>query len=58
MWENKHIPIFDSMNNSTSEITNESKQLSKKDEKQSYPDKSDTISEIEKFYLRTKEDWL
>tara|TARA_Y100001933_G_scaffold12090_1_gene10518 strand:- start:819 stop:959 length:141 start_codon:yes stop_codon:yes gene_type:complete len=46
------------MNNSTSEITNESKQLSKKDEKQSYPDKSDTISEIEKFYLRTKEDWL
>ena len=46
------------MNNSSSEITNESQQLNKKDEKQSYPDNSDNISEIEKLYLKTKEDWL
>tara|TARA_Y100001978_G_scaffold193126_1_gene198929 strand:+ start:674 stop:814 length:141 start_codon:yes stop_codon:yes gene_type:complete len=46
------------MNNTKSEITNESQQLNKKDDKQSYSDKSDNISEIEKFYLKTKEDWL
>ena len=61
MWENKHIQYkIDIMSQSSEESLKESTHLNQQTQpKQSPP--SETIvsaSEIEKLYLRIKEDWL
>ena len=61
MWENKHIILkFDIMSQSSEESHKESTQLNQKTQSKQAP-LSETIlsaSEIEKLYLRIKEDWL
>jgi len=48
------------MNNSSSEVCNKPKQQQQQQQQQqqSYSETPENISEIEKLYLRIKEDWL
>ena len=45
------------MDNSSNDFCNESKQSTTKDQNSS-SEHSDLVSEIEKLYLKIKEDWL
>ena len=60
MWENKHIKLFDIMSQSSEESLKESTHLNQQTQSKS-TSPSETIisaSDIEKLYLRIKEDWL
>ena len=61
MWENKHINIsLDVMSQSSEDSFKESTHLKQQAQSQQTPTAETMISasEIEKLYLRIKEDWL
>ena len=60
MWENKHIKLFDIMSQSSEESLKESTHLNQQTQSKntSPPNTIISASEIEKLYLRIKEDWL
>ena len=60
MWENKHITTYPIMSQSSEESFKDSTHLNQQAQSKQTPPSKTIISasEIEKLYLRIKEDWL
>ena len=60
MWENKHINLFDIMSQTSEESLKESTHLNQQSQSNqtSHSETVISASEIEKLYLKIKEDWL